>query len=189
MRSRFRRLRHDQKCKKMMRFQGMQLIQKLRDDQKCMKKFFEDMLGKGHIQPAIKGFHSILDEGTHKSKPLPEGKTTDPKDPKGNKQPAHVGFPATHPDKGISTTLPLPEGIKTDPKDSERIKPLIDLVLSTPPVTALSGIDAKYQLDSGPLILTTVVNIYALFGASDDELKEYSDDDVFEAEEEMDEDI
>ncbi|GJX74947.1 hypothetical protein Tco_0313542 [Tanacetum coccineum] len=45
MRSRFRRLRHDQECKKMKLLQDMQLIQKLHDDQKRMKKVFEDMSG------------------------------------------------------------------------------------------------------------------------------------------------
>ncbi|GKA25829.1 hypothetical protein Tco_0711938, partial [Tanacetum coccineum] len=50
MRSRFRRLRHGQKCKKMKLFQDMQLIQKLRDDQKCMKKVVEDMSGSNDIK-------------------------------------------------------------------------------------------------------------------------------------------
>ncbi|GJZ97506.1 retrotransposon protein, putative, ty1-copia subclass [Tanacetum coccineum] len=45
MRSRFRKLRHDQKCKKMKLFQDMQLLKKLRDDQKRMKKDFENMSG------------------------------------------------------------------------------------------------------------------------------------------------
>nr|GEV71852.1 helitron helicase-like domain-containing protein [Tanacetum cinerariifolium] len=39
------------------------------------------------------------------------------------------------------------------------------------------------------MILTTVANIQALLGDSEDELKDESDDEVFEAEEEMDEDI
>ncbi|GJW92537.1 hypothetical protein Tco_0170090 [Tanacetum coccineum] len=43
MRSRFRKLRHDQEYKKMKLLQDMQLISKLRDDRKCMKKVFEDM--------------------------------------------------------------------------------------------------------------------------------------------------
>ncbi|GJR08634.1 hypothetical protein Tco_0791286 [Tanacetum coccineum] len=46
MRSIFRRLRHDQKCKKRKLSQDMQLTQKLRDDQKHMKKSFEDVSGR-----------------------------------------------------------------------------------------------------------------------------------------------
>ncbi|GKG45712.1 hypothetical protein Tco_0498158, partial [Tanacetum coccineum] len=42
----FRRLRHDQKCKKRKLSQDMQLTQKLRDDQKRMKKSFEDVSGR-----------------------------------------------------------------------------------------------------------------------------------------------
>ncbi|GKB94066.1 hypothetical protein Tco_0980203 [Tanacetum coccineum] len=45
MRSRFKKLRHDLKCRKMKLFLDMQLIQKLRNDQKCMKKVIEDMSG------------------------------------------------------------------------------------------------------------------------------------------------
>nr|GEX06350.1 hypothetical protein [Tanacetum cinerariifolium] len=76
--------------------------------------------------PSEKGSHSSLDESTRKSKPFPEGKPTDAKDSKGNKQSADMGLPATIPDECISKTKPLPEGIKTDPKDSEIIKPLAD---------------------------------------------------------------
>ncbi|GJS32044.1 hypothetical protein Tco_0530426 [Tanacetum coccineum] len=47
-------------------------------------------------QPAVKGFHSPLDEGTHKSNPLPEGKLTDPQDIERNKQPAVKGLSALH---------------------------------------------------------------------------------------------
>ncbi|GJU67039.1 hypothetical protein Tco_1253298 [Tanacetum coccineum] len=43
IRFRFRRLRHDQKCKKRKLSQDMQLTQKLRDDQKRMKKVVEGM--------------------------------------------------------------------------------------------------------------------------------------------------
>ncbi|GJR40356.1 hypothetical protein Tco_1216040 [Tanacetum coccineum] len=54
-------------------------------------------------QPAVKGFHSLLDEGTRKSNPLPEGKPTDPQDIERNKQPAVKGLFATHPDDGAGT--------------------------------------------------------------------------------------
>ncbi|GJW32950.1 retrovirus-related pol polyprotein from transposon TNT 1-94 [Tanacetum coccineum] len=52
------------------------------------------------IPPSEKGFHSPLDEGTRSSKPLCEGKPTDPKDWEGNKQLVDMRLPATHPDEG-----------------------------------------------------------------------------------------
>ncbi|GJX02973.1 hypothetical protein Tco_0188889 [Tanacetum coccineum] len=70
-----------------------------------------------------------------------------------------MGLLATQPDEGISTTQPLPKGTKIYPKDSERLETLADRDSSNLPVTALSGTDAEYQ------------------------------DIVFEAGEEMDEDI
>ncbi|GJV68014.1 putative reverse transcriptase domain-containing protein [Tanacetum coccineum] len=83
--------------------------------------------------------------GTHKSQPLPEGKTTDPKDSGGNDQPVDKGLPSTVPDEGIGKTTHLSEGLRED-KDSERLKPLADTESQTPPVIALSGADAGYQV-------------------------------------------
>ncbi|GJY70527.1 hypothetical protein Tco_0474230 [Tanacetum coccineum] len=126
-----------------------------------------------------------------------------------------MGLPATHPDEGISITKHLPEGTNTEPKDSGRLKPLTDRDSTTLFVTALLGTAAEYQvdktqstrfevsdldqhqsktsskveLDSEPLVIATVVDIQALLGASNDELKEDNDDDVFEARKDMDEDI
>ncbi|GKD39058.1 hypothetical protein Tco_1259265, partial [Tanacetum coccineum] len=65
MRSKFRRPRHDQKCKKIKLFQGMQLIQKLRDDEKRMKKVYEDMSGS-YEQKSCQG-RDLLVEKTSKS--------------------------------------------------------------------------------------------------------------------------
>ncbi|GKB08287.1 hypothetical protein Tco_0836571 [Tanacetum coccineum] len=149
---------------------------------------------EGHIQPTVKGSHSPISEGTIKSQPLPKSKKSDPQDSEGNKHPADMGLLATHPD--------------------ERLKPLVDRDSSTPPVTALLGIDAKYQVDqtqstrfkvlvpdqnkgktssevesdTKTLLLTTVADIQALLVDSDEELKD-DNDDVFKAGEEMDEDI
>ncbi|GJS23330.1 hypothetical protein Tco_0451962, partial [Tanacetum coccineum] len=97
----------------------------------------------GNTQPTVKGSHSLLGEGTRKSKPLPESKPTDLKDSEGNKLPVDTGLPATHPHDGTSKTQPLLEGINTDPKDSERLKPLADRISSTLLVTALSGTYAE----------------------------------------------
>ncbi|GJR75655.1 hypothetical protein Tco_0088020 [Tanacetum coccineum] len=172
----------------------------------------------GHIQPTVTGFHSPLDDGTRKSQPLTKvkptnakdaegntqpvgiglsstpldevtskskpflkGKTTDPKDSEGNKKPDDMGLPYTVLDEGISKTKPLPEGANIKDKNSERFKPFTNMKSSTPPVTIFSGTNAKYQL------LITVADIQALL--EEDKLLEESYDDVFEAEEEMDEDI
>ncbi|GKA06842.1 hypothetical protein Tco_0686066 [Tanacetum coccineum] len=117
---------------------------------------------EGNIQPASMGLPSTpLDEGTHKSQPLTESKTTDLKDSEGNKHPADKGLPAMVLDDSIGKTKPLPEGPRED-KDSERLKPLADMGITHPS---------------------------SLLGASDDDLKEDSNDDVFEAGEEMDENI
>ncbi|GJW16881.1 hypothetical protein Tco_0024317 [Tanacetum coccineum] len=138
-----------------------------------------------NTQLVVKGSHYPPDEGTRKSQPLPEGKTTDPKDSKGNKHPADKGLPFTVPDDCIGKTKPLPERSRED-KDSERLKPLADMESLTSPVTVLLGTDAKYQ-NFKPLKLTTIADIQALLRASDDDLKEDSEDDVFKAGEEMDE--
>ncbi|GKE19739.1 hypothetical protein Tco_1431251 [Tanacetum coccineum] len=143
-----------------------------------------------------------------------KGKTTDPKDSKGNKHSTDKGLPATVPNESIGKTKPLPKGPRKD-KYSERLKPLADMESLTPHVTVLSGTDADYQvdqtqstrfevsvldqhqgktsyeveLDFEPLKLTTIADIQALLGTFDDDLKEDSDDDVFETQEEIDEDI
>ncbi|GKA07960.1 hypothetical protein Tco_0687291 [Tanacetum coccineum] len=49
MSSRFRKLRHDQKCKKIKLSQDMQLIHKLRGDQKRMKKAFKDVSRSAYV--------------------------------------------------------------------------------------------------------------------------------------------
>ncbi|GJV40426.1 hypothetical protein Tco_1418866 [Tanacetum coccineum] len=94
---------------------------------------------------------------TRSSKPLPEGKSTDPKDLKGNTQPVDMGLPVNHPDED-------PDHNKG--KTSSEVDP-----------------------DTKTLLLTTVTDIQALLGDSEEELKNASDDYVFEAGEEMEEDI
>ncbi|GJR07593.1 retrovirus-related pol polyprotein from transposon TNT 1-94 [Tanacetum coccineum] len=117
-----------------------------------------------------------------------------------------------HTDEGTHKSQPLPKGPRED-KDLERLKPLADMESLTPPVTFLSGTDVEYEvdqtqstrfevlvpnqhqsktyseveLDFEPLKLITTVDIQALFGTSNDDLKEDSEDDVSEVEEEMDE--
>ncbi|GJV40133.1 hypothetical protein Tco_1418573 [Tanacetum coccineum] len=129
---------------------------------------------KGNIQPASVGFPSTpLDEGISKSKPLPEGKTTYPKNSEGNKQPINMGLPSTVPDEGISKTKPLQEGANFKDKESERFKPLADMESSTPTVDALLRTDVEYQVDQ-----TQSTRF-------EDELQEDSESDIFETREEI----
>nr|GEV89447.1 hypothetical protein [Tanacetum cinerariifolium] len=72
---------------------------------------------------------------TRSLKPFFEGKPTNLKDSKRNKQPADMGLPATHLDEGISTTQPLPKETNINTKDSERLKPLVDRDSSIPLLT------------------------------------------------------
>ncbi|GJT58874.1 hypothetical protein Tco_1002407 [Tanacetum coccineum] len=88
---------------------------------------------EGNTQPAVKGFHSPLDKGTHKSQPLLEGTTIDPKDSGGNVQPTDKGLPFTVSDEGTVKTKPLLEGPHGD-KDSKEFKPPADMEPSTTPV-------------------------------------------------------
>ncbi|GKF50797.1 hypothetical protein Tco_0147264 [Tanacetum coccineum] len=126
-----------------------------------------------------------------------------------------MALPTTHPDEGISTTKPLHEGKNINLKDSKRLKSLIDRNSSTHLVSSLLWIDAEYQVDqtkstrfgvsvpdqnkgktssqvehdTKTLLLTTVADIQALLVDFDKEQKDDSDDDVFKARKEMDEDI
>ncbi|GKD83252.1 hypothetical protein Tco_1350091, partial [Tanacetum coccineum] len=103
------------------------------------------------------GSHYLPNEGTRKSQPFPEGKTTDPKDLKGNKHPTDKGLPFTVPDDYIGTKAVTERGLML------------------------------MEQNFKPLKLTTIADIQALLRASDDDLKEDSEDDVFKAGEEMDE--
>ncbi|GJT45284.1 hypothetical protein Tco_0953999 [Tanacetum coccineum] len=63
-----------------------------------------------NIQLATIGFPSTLDEGTRKSKHLPDGTTTHPKDSRGNIQPLDRDLTFTTSDKGTAKTTSRPEG-------------------------------------------------------------------------------
>ncbi|GJT03666.1 hypothetical protein Tco_0838128 [Tanacetum coccineum] len=93
-----------------------------------------------------------LDEGIGKLQPLPESKTTDPKDPGGNIQPASKGLPSMASDKGMVKTTSLPERPRRD-KDSEGLKPPVDMEPPTNPVADYSGTGAKYQVDETQSII------------------------------------
>ncbi|GKB11435.1 hypothetical protein Tco_0845358 [Tanacetum coccineum] len=144
--------------------------------------------------PTIPPNEKVPTDDSDKTQSVSSGQTAHPQDTEGNKQPADMGLPTTHPDEGISTTKPLLEGTNTRPKDSGRLKPLADKDSSTSPVTVLSRTDDKYQvdqtqstrfevsipnqhqsktsssveLDSEPLKLTTMADIQALLIDSED---------------------
>ncbi|GKE35279.1 hypothetical protein Tco_1454601, partial [Tanacetum coccineum] len=119
---------------------------------------------KGNKQPTVKVLPSTDDEDIRKSSPLSEAKTTDPQDIEGNKQPIVKGLPSTHPDEGTRKTNPLPEGNNIDPKDLGRNIQLTNWGQPSTLVTDQSGSGIKDQ----------------------DKLKDDSDEEIYEAGEEMD---
>nr|GEU53786.1 hypothetical protein [Tanacetum cinerariifolium] len=98
------------------------------------------------IQLASTGLHSTLDEGTHKSKPSPEGTATHSKDSRGNKHPLNRDIPFVTPDEGTAKTTPRPKGSHED-NDSVGNKPLANMELKNLTDVDLSGTGAKYQED------------------------------------------
>ncbi|GJX12638.1 hypothetical protein Tco_0204396 [Tanacetum coccineum] len=116
----------------------------------------------------IQGFPSISDEDIRTSSFLFEEKPINPKDSEGNMYPADKGLAATNPDEGISTSHPLPEGTLTDPKDLRRTIQLTN-----------RGLPSTIELISHGASLT-------LLEDSNDEIKELSDEEMYEAREEMD---
>ncbi|GJZ62640.1 hypothetical protein Tco_0618777 [Tanacetum coccineum] len=125
---------------------------------------------EGNIQPAVKGSNSPPDEGTHQSQSFPKGNKPDPQDSEGNIHLVDMGLPAIVPDEGVGKTLSPSKGTKTRDKDPRITKPLPDIEPSTPHVTALSGANTEDQADQT-------------------QSAKFSNDDVFEAGDEMDEDI
>ncbi|GJT09278.1 retrovirus-related pol polyprotein from transposon TNT 1-94 [Tanacetum coccineum] len=99
-----------------------------------------------NIQLASTGLLSTLNEGTHPSKPLPEGTATHPKDSGGNKQPLNRDITSTTSNEGTGKTTPHPEGSLRD-KDSGGNIPPADMEPIHTPVANLSGTGAKYQGD------------------------------------------
>ncbi|GKA14626.1 hypothetical protein Tco_0694272 [Tanacetum coccineum] len=156
------------------------------------------------IQLASTGLPSTLDEGTRKSKPLPEGTATHPKDSGGNKQPLDRDITSTTPNEGTAKTTPRPEGSLGD-KDSGGNIPPADMEPIHTPVADPSGTGAKYQVDetqstrlryrsltknkgktssevepdTEPLQLQTFADIQAYL-LSEDELDKESDEECWE---------
>ncbi|GJU36023.1 hypothetical protein Tco_1184377 [Tanacetum coccineum] len=132
---------------------------------------------KGNKQPTVKELPSTANEDICKSSPLSEAKPTDPENIKGNIQPTVKGLPVTNPDEGTYKTKPLPKGTTLNPKDSGRNIQLTDRT------------SFEVEPDIEPLILTTFGKIQALSKDSEEELKDESDEEMFKAGEEIDEEI
>ncbi|GKG38024.1 hypothetical protein Tco_0457247, partial [Tanacetum coccineum] len=98
------------------------------------------------IQLASIGLPPTLDEGTHKSTPLPEGTFTHPQDSGGNKQPLNREGTSTTPDEGTTKSMPCPEG-SLDDKDFRGNIPHADMEPIHTPVADPSRTGAKYQVD------------------------------------------
>ncbi|GKA33564.1 hypothetical protein Tco_0719993 [Tanacetum coccineum] len=133
----------------------------------------------------IQGFPSIADEDIHTSSFLFEEKTIDPKDSEGNMYPADKGLPATNLYEGISTSHPLPEGTQTDPKDLKRTIQLTDRGVSST-LELISHGAALIEPNTEAFILHTFGEYQSLLEDSEDEIKELSDEEMYEAREEMD---
>ncbi|GKA99732.1 hypothetical protein Tco_0827726 [Tanacetum coccineum] len=153
------------------------------------------------------GLSSTLDEGTRKSKPLPESTATPPKDSRGNIQPLDRDITSTTSNEGTAKTTSRPEGSLGNKDSGGNMRPA-DMELIHPTVVDLSGTGAKYQvdqtqstrlrhqslpenkgkpshegeLDTQPIVLSTYADVRA-FLLSDDE----SEEDILGAGEEMNE--
>ncbi|GJV42188.1 hypothetical protein Tco_1420628 [Tanacetum coccineum] len=137
---------------------------------------------------------STLDEGTHKSQPLPKGTTTDPKDSGGNVQPTDKGSPSMASNEGLAKTTPCPKGPLRD-KDLEGNKSPADIEPINPTVADPSGTGAGlYQTSSEvdsdleTLQLTTLADIQAYLLSKDELAKESDEDEVFVVGDDMEED-
>ncbi|GJW52067.1 hypothetical protein Tco_0093418 [Tanacetum coccineum] len=89
---------------------------------------------------------STLDEGTRKSKTLPEGTATYPQDSGGNKQPLDRDITFTTPNEGTAKITLCPEGSLGD-KDSGVNIPPADMEPIDTPIADPSGTGAKYHVD------------------------------------------
>ncbi|GJY69052.1 hypothetical protein Tco_0472034 [Tanacetum coccineum] len=124
---------------------------------------------KRNKQPVDMGLPSTPKDGTHQSHSLPEGKTTDPQDLEGNIYPADTGLPATNPDDGISHSQLLPKG-----------NPLI-LKIQGETYNSLVWNCLPWLL----IIHGLALNFEFLKEDSNDDLKDLSDEEVFEAGDDM----
>nr|GEZ38375.1 hypothetical protein [Tanacetum cinerariifolium] len=143
-----------------------------------------------NIYLASMGFPSTLNEGTHKSKPLPESIATHPKDSKGNKQPLDRDITSTTPDEGTAKTMPRPEELLGDIDSEGNIPPAVIEPIYTP-VDDLSGTgktSSEVEPDTEPLQLQTFADNQAFLLFEDELEKETNEEEVLAAGDDIDED-
>ncbi|GKA35687.1 hypothetical protein Tco_0722178 [Tanacetum coccineum] len=132
-----------------------------------------------NIQLASTGLPSTLNEGTRKSKPLPESTATPPKDSGGNIQPLDRDITSTTSNEGTTKTMSRPEGTdakyQVDQTRSTRLR-----YQSLPKNKGKPSHEG--ELDTQPIVLSTYADVRA-FILSNDEIEE----DILGAGEEMDE--
>ncbi|GKB10483.1 hypothetical protein Tco_0844406 [Tanacetum coccineum] len=129
---------------------------------------------KSHPLRPSTGLPSTLDEGTRKSKPLPESTTTPPKDSRRNIQPLDRDITSTTFDEGTAKTMPRSERSLGD-KYSGRNIPPTDMEPIHPLLLISQGLVLR-ELDTQPIVLSTYADVRA-FLLSDDE----SEDDILGA--------
>ncbi|GKD60678.1 hypothetical protein Tco_1298187, partial [Tanacetum coccineum] len=145
------------------------------------------------IQLTSTGLPSTLDEGTHKSQPLPEITTIDPKDSVGNKQPIDTGLPSTTSDEGTAKTTPRPKGSLGDKDSGETYHPLISnqytlLLLIFQGLVLSTRTSFEVELDTKPLQLQTFADVQAFLLSKDELDKESDKEEVLAAGEDIDKD-
>ncbi|GKE25811.1 hypothetical protein Tco_1441195, partial [Tanacetum coccineum] len=126
------------------------------------------------------------DEGICKSQLLPEGTITDPKDSRGNVQPADKGLPSMTSNEGTAKTTPHPEGSLGD-KDLDGNKPPADMKPINPTIANPLGTGDEYQPDHETLQLTTLADIQAYLLSKDELAHESDEEEVFVAGDDMEE--
>ncbi|GJV13840.1 hypothetical protein Tco_1355381 [Tanacetum coccineum] len=110
---------------------------------------------------------------------MPEGKPTDPQDSNRNTHPVDTGLPATNTDDGIHTSSLFPKGTPTDPQYRGRNIQLTGMGFPFM-IISLSRDGTEYQ---------SLGDFEALMEESKDELKDLSNEEIFEDRDEMDTDL
>nr|GEX62990.1 copia protein [Tanacetum cinerariifolium] len=100
-------------------------------------------------KPMDTGLPSTLNEGTRKSKPLPESIATPPKDSGGNIQPLDKDITSTNSDEGTAKTTSHPEGSLGDKDSGENIPPA-DMELIHPLLLISQELVLSKEIDEEP---------------------------------------
>nr|GEX13005.1 hypothetical protein [Tanacetum cinerariifolium]GEZ03390.1 hypothetical protein [Tanacetum cinerariifolium] len=149
--------------------QGLEITGSLSKKSKRPKSKRPPTETKRNIQLVSTGLPSTLDEGTHKSKPLPESTDTHPQDSRGNKQSLDNDITSTTSDEGTGAKY------QVDQTQSTRLR--YQSLLKNEGKPSHRG-----ELDTQPMVLFTYADVRD-FLLSDDK----SEEAILGASEEMDE--